>query len=171
MDAMRALLRIWGLDGFLYGATDFRYAFNYRSNECDDFEKNEITDAYWMDRFEESEPCYDKIEKAIEEAGGFSTIDWRTAEIREYLDRHTEITDYVAIDDRDLREGNNGHAIVTRWCFGKDDFSKAKEILSMHDGPYPLPPEAISPELVSYREKYINPEVFLPNNGYVKGSD
>jgi len=171
MDVMEMLLGIWGLDRFIYGATDYQYAYNYRNNERCGNKNNQETHSFWIKRNEDSKPWIEKLRNFFKETEGGGFIKARIAEIREYLDRHTEVTDYVVIDDLNLCVGNNGHAIVTSERFRKGDLRKAKKILSMHDGPYPLPPEAISPELVSYREKYINPEVFLPNNGYVKGSD
>jgi hypothetical protein len=39
--------------------------------------------------------------------------DYRSAEILVYLERHPEITNYVAIDDMDLLDGLGKHAVVT----------------------------------------------------------
>jgi hypothetical protein len=41
------------------------------------------------------------------------SCDSRPAEILVYLERHPEITNYVAIDDMDLRRGLDRHAVIT----------------------------------------------------------
>jgi len=171
-DTMEAFLDIWDMGKYLYGMTDPDFTFVYR-NLIEREDHNEV-EKYWNKRSSEREKAFDALGKSLnksykksENDGKGIYVGFRTVEIREYLDRHPEITDYVAIDDMDLRDGSDGHAVKTsRGYFKEEDFAKAKAILSLHDGPYGLPPETVPEELMVYREKYMNPEVFLPNNGY-----
>lgn len=61
-----------------------------------------------------------------------------TAEIREYLDRHQEITSFVALDDRNLTLGLDGHLIKTENCISEANVKQAIEILQREDGPFLL---------------------------------
>lgn len=66
-------------------------------------------------------------------------LEWRTCEIREYLDRHPEIVSYAAVDDMDLSIGLDGHAVCTSSFLSAADLERLLAVLSMRDGPFPLP--------------------------------
>jgi len=162
-DMMRALLDIWRLGDYLYGITD---SILYTSGaECpEDMDEKKIRD-YWWKRERQRRDAFKSVEKVIvenlkKEDNGRDYIDDRSIEILEYLDRHREITGYVAIDDRDLERGLKGHFVETRSHIKEENFKKAMDILSKEDGPYPLPKEAVTERLVAYRNKYLNSESF-----------
>lgn len=86
-------------------------------------------------------------------------VDYRTGEILEYLDRHPEITAFVALDDRNLEKGLNGHFIHTKNSISEEDVERAIEILNREDGPYPLDECLHTPELEEWRRKYVEGHV------------
>jgi|GEM_PF-590233 len=162
-DLMKALLDIWHLGGYLYGITD---SILYTSGaECPkDMDEKKIRDYWWkrkLQRYDAFEPVKEVIlENLKKEGDGRDYIDERCIEILEYLDRHREITGYVAIDDRNLERGLKCHFVETRSHIKEEDFKKAMDILNLEDGPYPLPKEAVTEQLVAYRNKYNDPEPF-----------
>ena len=86
-----------------------------------------------------------------------TSVDERAIEIREYLDRHPEITSYITIDDRDLVYGLDGHAIVTDHdIMDQIDYYTGMDILAKEDGPFPLPESCKTPELEAWRKKRIS---------------
>lgn len=87
-------------------------------------------------------------------------VDYRTGEILEYLDRHPEITAFVALDDRNLEKGLNGHFIHTKNSISEEDVERAIEILNREDGPYYLDECLHTPELEEWRRKYV--EGYVP---------
>lgn len=56
----------------------------------------------------------------------------------EYLDRHQEISSYVAIDDRNLEVGLKEHFVQTRSRMTREHAEQMKKILDVDDGPYRL---------------------------------
>ena len=85
----------------------------------------------------------------------FDGYDPRTGEIREFLDRHTEIDAYVALDDRNLSRGLEGHFVSVYPFIEDEQVSQAIEILSHQDGPYPLPDVLKTDELEVWRKKWV----------------
>ena len=85
----------------------------------------------------------------------FDGYDPRTGEIREFLDRHTEIDAYVALDDRNLSRGLEGHFVSVYPFIEDEQMSQAIEILSHQDGPYPLPDVLKNDELEEWRKKWV----------------
>jgi len=165
IDMMRILLDIWHLGDYLYGMTDTILWDN--GDRCPkDIDHMKIWD-YWRKREEERSPAFKAakevfLENLKKEDGGRDYIESRCIEILEYLDRHREITGYVVIDDLDLENVLKGHFVRTYPHIKEPDFKKAMDILSKDDGPYPLPKEAVTEQLIAYRNKYINPETFTP---------
>lgn len=49
----------------------------------------------------------------------FDGVDYRVVEIREYLDRHPEITSFVALDDRNLTKELDGLLYIPKIIFRK----------------------------------------------------
>ena len=85
----------------------------------------------------------------------FDIVDYRVTEIREYLDRHPEITSFVALDDRNLEKGLDGHFIHTRNFISEEDVQQCIEILNREDAPFPLDATLHTPELEEWRKKYV----------------
>ena len=84
-------------------------------------------------------------------------VDERAAEIREYLDRHPEITSFVSFDDRNLEKGLLGRFIWTNNHISEEDMKNCIRLLNIEDGPFLLD-DSMKPEgLQSWREKYVYP--------------
>lgn len=160
MDRMKGFLAIYGLDKYLEDAT-FCILDSERFNREDYRFVEEKTKA-WRN-------ISDKIYKRLRELypadpnKWFDGVDSRTVEIREYLDRHPEIISFVAIDDRNLAKGLDGHFIRTDNRILEKDVDEAIEILNREDGPFLLDETLHTPELEAWREKYIE--------GYVKSGN
>lgn len=82
-------------------------------------------------------------------------FDDRAIEIREFLDRHPEITAYVALDDRNLTRGLEGHFVQTWPIVKEEQVDRIIALLNQEDGPYHLPDEMKSKELELWREKWV----------------
>lgn len=159
MSMMRALLSIHNLDGYLYDSLYHIDDYNILLEGPDADERmrqaniahNEYMDMVFklLDAFRKVYPSYEEPKRLWP-----VSVDERTTEIREYLDRHQEITSYVAIDDRDLRLGLDGHAVTTLARLREAEAQKCIEILQKEDGPYRLPEGCNIPELQVWREKY-----------------
>ena len=83
---IKAFLAVWGLDKYFYGMLDGR-------------------------SFDEPTEGQVRARKHFAEKFGRYTFDERAADIRDYLDRHREITSYVAVDDRNLRAPVEKHFV------------------------------------------------------------
>lgn len=151
---MRGLLDIHGLGKYLYDKAPFCVPY------WKDFMKDiypekvayrmysETTDVRWQLR--------DNLEKLYpNKSDGFHGFDERTAEIREFLDRHREITAFAAVDDRDLLRGLEGHFVQTWPLISEEQAQQVIQMLGIEDGPYPLPPEVLTPELEQWRKKMV----------------
>lgn len=159
MSMMRALLSIYDLDSYLYDSlyfTDDCWAYE-GPDRRERIEQAQVArktyETMWfkmLDIFRKIYPSYDEPRRFWP-----VSVNERTVEIREYLDRHPEITSYVAIDDRDLRLGLDGHAVTTLSRMKEEDMQKCLDVLQLEDGPYPLPEECKIPELYEWREKYM----------------
>lgn len=88
------------------------------------------------------------------------SVNYRTAEICEYLDRHQEITSFVVLDDRNLEKGLDGHFIHTRDRISEENVCSSIEILNREDGPFLLDKVLHTPELEKWRMKYTKENSF-----------
>lgn len=112
---MRAFLAIYGLDKYLYGMIE---GLSFR------------------------EPTEGQIRarQYFSEIYGKFSFDERAADIRDYLDKHHEITSYVAIDDRNLSFPVEKHFVFFNdgKVLNENRVHIMDEILNIEDGPYPL---------------------------------
>ncbi len=160
MSMMKALLSLHNLDSYLYDSLyhveDYCVLLegpdaDERMRKAND-DYNEYTTLLFkmLSAFRKVYPSYEEPKRLWP-----VSVNERTVEIREYLDRHPEITSYVAIDDRDLRLGLEGHAVVTLSRIREENEQDCLNILKKEDGPYHLPEECKIPELYEWREKYL----------------
>lgn len=77
----------------------------------------------------------------------------RIVEIREYLDRHPEVTSYVAIDVQDLTCGLDGHFVKTSRLIEPDSLEQILDVLSRRDEPYPLPSGCLTADVARMRRE------------------
>lgn len=157
LDRMKGFLAIHGLDQYLDDAT-------YYIPECNTYSRiNYGSEEYIIKQ--EKEGAWKEVRKRIynhlcelypstSDKWGAPFVDSRTAEIREYLDRHQEIISFVALDDRNLTLGLDGHFIRTENCISEENVKQAIEILQPEDGPFLLDNTLHTPELKAWREKY-----------------
>lgn len=157
LDRMKGFLAIYGIDQYLKDATYYIPIRNTYSGI------NYGTEEYTIR--EEKEEAWKEVKKKIynrlcelyptkSDNWGAPFVDSRTAEIREYLDRHKGITSFVALDDRNLTLGLDGHFIRTENCISEENVKQAIEILQREDGPFLLDDTLHTPELKAWREKY-----------------
>ena len=157
MEAMKGLLDIKGFGKYVYGATFFpaRYgepATHYTQEEqykmYSDYHK---LNGHLTKQLSELYPSHKDVGIFI--SGSF---EYRSAEIWEYLDRHPEITSYVAVDDLYLGCGLEKHFVWSRhgWI-KKEETDKMIEALNIEDGPYHLPESVVTDELKQFREEWI----------------
>ncbi|MGM9758874.1 MAG: HAD domain-containing protein [Parabacteroides sp.] len=157
---MKALLSIHDLDQYYADSTYFVEDYDIVYGDPD-YEKrskraNENREEYREMRYHLAK-AFDKAYPPYDKANGWKKVrvDERAIEIREYLDRHPEITSYVALDDRDLRYGLDDHAVVTRGVLLEEKAKECVEILNREDGPFALPEVCRIPELQAWREKWV----------------
>lgn len=155
LDNMRGLLDIHGLGKYLYpaapfcvpvGASFMKEAYSEEQLE----QMQEDTSSVMLQISDEMRELY----PAPNDTWG-NGYDSRTSEIREFLDRHREIDAYVAIDDRNLSRGLEGHFIRTRARLTDEQATQAIEILNKQDGPYPLPDIIKTEQLEQWRRKWV----------------
>ena len=157
LEEMRGLIDIKGFGKYLYGATYFP-AKSYSSTDGKLFSDEEMNDQYqeFNKITEVLEDGLRKIYPPVEVCHWDRYVNYRTAEIREYLDRHPEITSYVAVDDMYIGIGLDGHFVWSEKAYiRREHADKMIEILSKEDGPYPLPAELKTEELEAWREKRV----------------
>lgn len=153
MERMRGLMAIHELDGYLDDAT-------FCILDSERFSSGNYAD------YKEKQAAWTKIRNAIYDylcnlypadptIRWNRGVDYRTAEIREYLDRDPRITSFVALDDRYLEKGLDGHFIYTKNCISEQDMLNSIEILNREDGPFLLDERLHTPELEEWRNKYI----------------
>lgn len=156
IDVLKAMLDIKGLGKYVYGATFFPVYYAalaklYSAKEQDkmraDYNKTFFSLQHHLSLL------YPKQKVSAFLSGSF---EYRSAEIWEYLDRHPEITSYVAIDDIYLGCGLEKHFVWSRhgWIT-KEETDKMIEALNIEDGPYHLPESVVTDELKQFREKWI----------------
>lgn len=146
MERMRGLMAIHGLDGYLEDSTYF-----VPDPVIGHWEEREKVLNAWRPILEALMEGMRKLYPADPDKW-FSGVDYRTVEIREYLDRHPEILAYVAVDDRNLSSGLDGHFVQTSGSITEENMQQCIEILQRNDGPYPLPEGLRTPELESWRQ-------------------
>ena len=84
-------------------------------------------------------------------------LDLRTVEILEYLDRHSEITAYAAVDDRFLKVGLGAHFVHSNdRHLTPSQAQQLKEALASEDGPYFLPLELKTREFSDWRARCVD---------------
>lgn len=130
-EAMQALFRIYDLDKYYVGNT---------LNE-------------WLSRGKN----FNAVEKCLTKVSGYSYVDSRSVEIREYLDRFPEITGYAAVDDMNLEKLLEGH-FVGSWHGGltKEKADQLIEILKSDGGPFPLPEKVRKMPALKRLREYID---------------
>ena len=153
---MAALLAVHGLDEFLCGYTETPELLRgtdglQRQERMKDPEISlacEIADAGMRDVSKGLRAFYG-------EGGKDAPVPWRSVEIREYLDRHPEITSYVAIDDMDLTCGLDGHFVQTSNAMTAHNLVSVLDALSKEDGPYRLPSGCLTENVARMRHEAI----------------
>lgn len=148
LERMRGLLAIHHLDGYLEDSTF--YVPN--PTPTIDWEEREKILKAWKPIGDSLLEGLRKLYPKTSDDWFAPFVDWRTMEIREYLDRHPEITAYVAVDDRNLELGLDGHFVQTSNYLTEEHVQQCLEILDRNDGPYPLPQELKTPELEEWRK-------------------
>ena len=151
---MKGLMDIHGLGKYLYPTAPFYLARL----------KQYVRDLYSEDELYEMTDDTDQVMEGLlkcmkdyysNQLDRRVYIEPRVAEIREFLDRHQEITAYVALDDLNLETGLDGHFIRTWSLVKEEQTDDIVSILNREDGPYPLPEASITPELKQWREKWV----------------
>lgn len=152
---MSALLAIHGLDRYLCGFTETSFLLERRDLPYGWTEDRE--------RFEAARKKA-RLAHADLEAGMKARyvgsdrdryVAWRTCEIREYLDRHPEIVSFAAVDDMNLELGLDGHAVCTRSYLEAGDLERLLSVLSLRDGPYPLPSECRTKVVMEFQKEVV----------------
>lgn len=147
IDHMQAMLAIHDLDSYLYDST--YYSFGFSPKERDKLNaRSKAWKPILKQLYEGLSILYPK--ENINTWG--RDIDYRTCEIREYLDRHREITSFVTIDDRDLTKGIESHFVLTNNEITEEQMLRCIEILQQEDGPYPLDDSVRTSELQNWRK-------------------
>lgn len=157
LDRMKGFLAIYGLNQYLDDATYYipeRYTYSRIKYGSEEYIFKQEQEVAWK-------AVKNNIYNRLRELYPSNSNDWdapfvdsRTAEIREYLDRHREFTSFVALDDRNLTLGLDGHFIRTDNRISEEDVKQAIEILQREDGPFLLDDTLHTPELKAWREKY-----------------
>ena len=129
---MKALLAIHELDSYYYGTT-FSFPYEIRAKLQKQWEAiDEIIEKEATRAFSENNPDYDD---SIPFRGFY---DDRVGKILEYLDQHQKISSYVAIDNRNIEVGLEGHFVQTRFRLTRVHAKQMMDILTVDDGPYKL---------------------------------
>lgn len=99
---------------------------------------------------------HDGLKATYAGPGGDRTfIGLRTVEIREYLDRHPEVVSYVAVDDMRLEPGLDGHFVETSNSIEPEHMADLLRVLSVNDGPFPLPEGCRGKHFHEFRTKCV----------------
>lgn len=142
--AMRALFKIHGLDRYYIDNTLLNPHF--LSHDEENWKKEHRWDT-----------AFCTLHKTVAHTRNYSWVDERSFLIREYLDRHPEITGYAAVDDLYLTNFLEGHFVHVR----KLKPENADELIAAIEkdgGPFPLPDDIRAmPELAVIRE-HLNSE-------------
>jgi hypothetical protein len=152
LENMRGLLDIHGLGKYLYLAAPFCVPW------WASFMKQQYSQEQLHEMDNETRQMFHKINCKLREFYNVDNnvfFDGRSGEIKEFLDRHREIDAYVALDDRDLSHGLDGHFVEVSPYLKDEQAEKAIEILDIQNGPYPLPNELKTDELEQWRRKWV----------------
>ena len=164
-------LAMYGLEKYLYGATAMEYLT---------LPINHWEDTYRPDLDKWRSIKDDLRQRLAGSSNSIYSIDSRSVEILEYLDRHPEIDAYVAIDDRNLENLLQGHFVhCTRGLLHPDQKEEIISKLNKIDGPYHLPADCITPELEEYRNSgaaerwnhFQHPENWIYARGVIEVTD
>lgn len=160
MHRMHGMLGIHHLETYLADAT----YFVPRSELWAD---DQAVRAVGREKEEMRKPIFDtlysemrKLYPSESESFWAKSVDSRAVEIREYLDRHPEITSFVALDDRSLEKGLLGRFIWTDNTISEANKETCLQLLAQEDGPFPLDEGLKTEVLEQWREKYVYP--FFP---------
>ncbi len=156
-EVMKALLDIHDFGKYLYGSTYFTANFAAQ-NIKEKFDYNELSQMHddWGKQMRKLCNSFEEIYPPEGSGWGQRSFDFRSAEIWEYLDRHQEITDYVVIDDSDLRIGLKNHFVLSHDGYMQEKEAEAMiQALSLNDGPYYIPQEFKDEDFIAWREKWI----------------
>ena len=155
MERMRGMLGIHHLENYLVDATYF--ISHYELHWADDTTLGKEKMKAW-------EPVLKTLTQKMREiypseGSGWTckTVDERATEIREYLDRHPEITSFVSLDDRNLEKGLLGRFIWTNNHISEEDMHNCIRLLEIENGPYSLDECLRTEELQTWRQKYAYP--------------
>lgn len=147
-EQVSAFLDIHGLGKYLYDSTFF--AINY-SRVNQPYSHNEMYD---MDSIAHS--AMKKIRDVLHnERKGSEWIEIRAVEILEFLDRHPEIDNFVAIDDINLKAGLEDHFVYVCNSMSDEVAEKMINILNRNDGPYVLPIAVNREKLEAWRKQMV----------------
>lgn len=157
IETMKALLDIKCLGKYVYGATFFPALYNPPAELYTEGERYnmsiESSKTFTILHHQLSHLYPPQKDAVYSKVGSFNE---RSTEIWEYLDRHPEITSYVAIDDLYLGCGLEKHFVWSRHAWiKKEEADKMIEALNFEDGPYHLPESVITDDLKQFREKWI----------------
>lgn len=99
-------------------------------NKMKDFLKIWNMDQYWGGENDDIDE--EKMKEAIEYVKSRENPHWsyRAIEILDYVYKHKEITNYVAIDDMDISVGLDGHFVKTENLINDEQVEKCIEILN-----------------------------------------
>ena len=136
---MRALFKIHGLDTYYVDNTLLNPFF--LSDTVENWKKEKRWDS-----------ALSTLRCTVEQTRNYRWMDERSFVIREYLDRHPEITSYAAVDDLCLTNFLEGHFVQVR-ILKPENVDALIDILKKDDGPFPLPGDIRAmPELALIRE-------------------
>lgn len=157
LEDMRGLLDIKGFGKYVYGATFFSASYGSAAKHYTQEERYKM----WNDCNKTFENLHSQLSLQYprhKDVGIFvsGSFEMRSVEIWEYLDRHPEITSYVAIDDIYLGCGLERHFVWSRrsWL-RKEESDMMIEALGIEDGPYHLPDTVVTDDLKRFREEWI----------------
>ena len=137
--AMRALFKIPGLDTYYVDNTLLNPFFP--SDTVENWKKEKRWDS-----------ALSTLRCTVEQTRNYRWMDERSFVIREYLDRHPEITSYAAVDDLCLTNFLEDHFVQVR-MLKPENVDALIDILKKDDGPFPLPGDIRAmPELAVIRE-------------------
>lgn len=164
-EQVSALLDIHGFGKYLYDSTFFS---RNHSHVNQPYSYNEMYDMESI-----AQGIMRKIRDVLRnERDDRGWVEDRTAEILEYLDRHPEIDNFVAIDDINLKEGLEDHFIKVYDSMSDEVAEKMISILNLNDGPYALPAAVDREELEAWRKQmvYDNLQLFpnIPSYRFMK---
>lgn len=149
---MKGFLAIYNLDSYLDDAT--YCILDEQRNNLEDYKATQASIEAWRNILHIIHKRFSELYPA-DPNKWFDGVDYRAVEIREYLDRHPEITSFVALDDRNLAKGLDGHFVHTKNYISEEDVQQCIEILNREDGPFLLDETMHTSELKEWRETFV----------------